>query len=383
MDLLTRADLDRLSSRDEGGEHVSLFMPTHRFGEGVQADQLQWKNMLTGVQSALEERGRRRPDIEALLAPAWTLERDTLSWQYMSDGLAMFLRPGHEQTFRVPIDVPTVTTVGDRFVVGPLLRVLTGDEHFLLLALSQRRVRLLEGSRHRVEEVALGEIPSSLRDVVEPPEPRSDTMAFPTGGRGGPAVFYGHGAADDDIKRDEVERFLRLVADGLQGILAGVDLPTVLVGLDLLVSIYRDVNDHAGVMDEAVVSNPDQLSAEELHAAAWPVVARRLRADKQRLVGRFEELHGTGRASADPAEIETAAAQGRVETLFLTADPSCWKPATTESPNVVQLGDDETFAHCEKLDRAAVDTLSHGGQVYAISESVVPGGGDVAAVFRY
>src|SRR5665811_2450745 len=78
---------------------------------------------------------------------------------------------------------------------GPLLRLLSGDEHFLLLALSQRRVRLLEGSRDRVEELELGEVPSSLLGVTEPAEPRSHTMARPlsAAGRGGPAVFYGYG----------------------------------------------------------------------------------------------------------------------------------------------------------------------------------------------
>jgi len=385
MDLLTRTNLDLLSRRDQDGEHVSLFMPTHRFGSGTEADPIQWKNIVTGMQSVLIERGMRQSDIDDLLAPAWSLQRDTPAWQYMSDGLAMFLRPGQEQTFRVPVDVPAVATVGAQFVVGPLLRILTGDEHFLLLAVSQRRLRLLEGSRHRVEEVVLRDVPAGLRDVVAPPEARSNTMAHSTtpAGRGGPAVFYGHRVADEHYKTNEIERFLRHVADGLEGYLAGQDLPMVLVGLDRLVSIYRDVSRYPHIVDDAVSTNPDQLSAEELHAAAWPVVAQRLRADKQRTVERFEELHGTGRASTDPVKIEKAAGEGRVDTLLLAGGPLCWEQAATESPAVVQLGADDAFAHCELVDRAAADTLSRGGHIYAFSETPVPGGGDVAAVFRY
>jgi hypothetical protein len=384
MDLLTKSDLERLSGRDDDGEHVSLFIPTHRFGSGVEADRIRWKNLVSGVESVLAERGMRRPDFEELLAPARELEQDALAWQYLSDGLAMFLRPGQdEQTYRVPVTVPEVATVGDRFVVGPLLRILKGDEHFLLLALSQRKLRLLEGSRDRVEEVVLPEVPSSLRDVVEPPDPRSDTMAYPTSGRGGPAIFYGHGAADDEFKRDEVERFMRQVADGLEGYLSGLDLPMVLVGLDQLVSIYRDVNTYQHVLEDAVIQNPDELSTEALHAAAWPVVEERLREEKQRIVDRFEELHGTGTASADPAKIGEAAAHGRVETLLVSAEPSCWEPTTTGTPTIHQLGSGDAFARCEVLDRSAVDTLSQGGTVWAVTGSPVPGGGAAAAVFRY
>lgn len=254
MDLLTRVDLQELARRERDVVHVSLFMLTHRFGDGVEADQIRWKNTLTAVESVLVDGGMRRPDVDDLLAPARALERDRIRWQYMSDGLAMFLRPGQERTFRVPVDVPEVTTIGGRFVVGPLLRILTGDTHFLLLAVSQRRLRLLEGSRHRVEQVMLPDVPTGLREVVAPPEPRSDTMAFATSpaGRGGPAVFYGHGADDKDFKRDEVERFLRQVAGGLDSYLAGEDLPQVLIGLDPLVAMYRDISNYRHIMDDAV-----------------------------------------------------------------------------------------------------------------------------------
>lgn len=55
----------------------------------------------------------------------------------------------------------------------------------------------------RVEELELADVPTSLQDVIEPPDSRSDTMAFPvsSGPRASAAVFYGHGAADDDVKK--------------------------------------------------------------------------------------------------------------------------------------------------------------------------------------
>ncbi len=383
MDLLTRTELESLAQPGPDGVYVSLFLPTHRVGEGIEADRLRWKNLVAGVDSILR-RDRRAPEVDALLAPAHELLEDPMAWRYMSDGLVMFLRPDGNRTYRVAAPMPELATVGDRPVLGPTLRLLSGDERFLVLALSQRDVRLLEGSRSTVDPVPLNGFPTSLGDAVEPAEPRSDTMARPAGtaGRGGPAVFYGHGAGDRHLKKDEVVRFLRAVAGGLHDVLAAETAPMVLVGLDQLVGPYREVNTYHHVLDEAVEHNPDQLEPVQLHDLAWPLVEQRLRAERGREIDRFHALVGAGRASGILPDVVEAAAQGRVETLFVRTDPWCWEQAADGEPAVVALGADERFAGCEQVDTAAVATLAARGQVYATSETVVPGS-EVAAIFRY
>ena len=127
MDLFATADLEALAAPGETGTHVSLFMPTHRSGSELEADPLRWKNLVRGVTSVLAARGERKPDIDALLAPAWELHADSSAWEHMSDGLAVFLRPGWTRVYRVPVDVPEIAGVGDHFVVGPLLRALRTD----------------------------------------------------------------------------------------------------------------------------------------------------------------------------------------------------------------------------------------------------------------
>lgn len=384
MDLLTMADVDQLAERELTGPHVSMFIPTHTYGAETQMDQIRWKNLVNQVEHTLSDRGMSADEIAELLQPAHQLRDDPFAWQYMSDGLAMFLRPGWHRMFRVPAGVPEVATVGDRFVVGPLLRIVTGDGHFLVLAVSQQRVRLLEGSLQRVEELQMADVPTALADVIEAPEPRSNTMTFPvsSGGSGGSAVFYGHGAADGNFKQNQVRSFLRQVADGLNVYLTGQDLPMVLVGLDEALSLYREVNSYPHVLDDEVRHNPDELSAEELHAAAWPLVEKTLSADRVAAVEKFGNQHGTGLAIDQPERIEEAAGHGRVDTLFLATEPWCWEHIG-QGTSVVELGRDESFAHCELLDLVAIETLRGRGRVYAIPASDVPGSGDVAAILRY
>lgn len=383
MDIVTKADLTLLARREQPGAHLSLFLPTHRLGSEDRSDPLRWKNLLTTIEAALAEQGMRRPDIIELLEPAWEFHRDTLGWQYMSDGLAMFLRPGWHRTYRVPVDLPELATVGRRFVTGPLMRVLTHDRHFLLLALSQRDVRLFEGSLQHVEELELRDVPRDLRDIIEEPEPRSDAMARPlAGGRGGRAVFYGYGAADGDFKKEEVATFLRQVADGLAEYLSGESLPMLLVGLTEMLAAYRAVNSYPHLLDEEVRTNPDGMSAEQLHDAAWPVIEGILDAQRERALDRLGELHAAGQAAEEPERIAEAAAQGRVESLFVAAEPWCWEEVSRLGP-VVGLGAEESFTSCELLDRALTDTLTHGGRVYAVPATEVVDGHRAAAALRY
>ncbi len=384
MDLLTHSQIESLAEIGHGDVQISLFMPTHRFGGGVEVDRLRWKNLVAGVETRLLEQ-MRRPDVEALLAPARQLQDDAMAWQHMSDGLAMFLRPGWERSFRVPAPMPELATIGDRLVIGPMLRLASGDEHFLLLALSQREIRLMEGGRTGVENIELGEIPTSLADVVEAPEPRSDSMARPAAaaGRGGPAVFYGHTSAGEDVKYEAVMRFLRQVSSGLHDVLAGRTEPLILVGLERLVNNYREINSYGHLLGDAVEHNPDHLSAEELHKLAWPLIEADLRRHRTEVIERFHELGGTGRASDDLNEISEAAATGRVETLLVGSDPWCWEAVAVDSGRpIVQLGADERYADCERIDAAAIATLHNSGRVYATSQDLSPNSG-VAAIYRY
>ena len=382
MDLLNRTDIQALASSEADETHLSLFIPTHRAGPEIQGDQVQWKNLVNQVETKLLEE-LRRPDVEALLEPARDLLNDSPQWQHMGDGLAMFLRPGWHQTYRIPARLPVLGAIGDHFVTGPLMRLLS-DEHFFLLAISQSKVRLMEGSRHTVEQVQLGDIPTAVADVLEEPDPEGGGLNIPMGSRrGGPAVFYGHGATAEDVRRDDLVFFLRQVSTGLDEILGGQSAPLVLVGLEKNIDAYRGVNNYRNTLSEAVRHNPDELSAAELHDLAWPLVEARLQAERDDVVAKAQQLQGSGRSSTDLSMIRDAAQQGRVETLLMRSDPDCWEEATGEAgDSVVRLGGDDRFAVCEQVDASAADTLANGGLVYATSREVVPDS-PVMAVLRY
>lgn len=394
MDILDRQDLKRLSQHEDGW-HVSIYMPTHRASDQIQQDPIRLKNLLTQAEEALVERGLRRPEAEALLQPARDLFPDQLFWQNQGDGLALFASGEAFHTFRLPFDFEEKVVVTRRFHLKPLLRLLSGGGRFFVLALSQDRVRLLQGTRYAVGKVDLERVPQSLAEALrlDDPEQRLQwhTTTGPPKGRGGAptagtgadrrAAFHGSGAPAEDQK-DRILRYFHQVDAGMQDLLADLRIPLVLAGVDYLLPIYRQANTYRYIVEEEIEGNPDDVDARKLHQAAWQLVRPRFEQERQEAAGLYRQLEDGKRASSDLEEVLPAAHYGKVETLFVALGQERWGTFDPEVNRLVLDEEDAVFRE-DLLDLAAVQTLLHGGTIYAVEPEQVPGGGPLAALFRY
>lgn len=377
MDLITRTELEELAGA-EGGVRVTLYQPTHRAGREIEGDRLHLKNQLTAVEAALAEEGHGRTEVQRFTAPAWALLEDTAAWQEMADGLALFLTRDGLRSYRLATRLPALTTIGERFVLSPLMPLLN-DESYLVLTVSQRQVRVLEGNRLTVRELDLEGVPASFHDVYAEDEvPRADKAPrpAPSGSAGSGAVYYGSGVFDN-VHQKEVVEFFREVADGVHAALNDRHEPMVLVGLTEWMSSFRSVNRYPHLADEDVERNPDDLTARDLHEATWPVIDRRLQAREQSALERFGQQRARGAAVETASEALEAAEQGRVDTLLLDLE-GCW--ADGNGGEVVRLGGDTPHV-CERLDEAASATLRFGGQVLVCGE--LPERLRVGAILRF
>jgi hypothetical protein len=180
-----------------------------------------------------------------------------------------------------------------------------------------------------------------------------------------------------------VHRFFQLLAEGLEKVwhLHAPPLPLVLAGVEWEQAIFRSVSRHPRIVEAGIEGNPEGLAIGELHEKAWALVEPVLHEDARRAAAAFEDLAGTPRASRDLEEVVLAAADGRVDVIFVDASVQRWgrfDPAarTLEVHPSRQQGDEDL------VDRAATETVFHGGRVYAAGNGVMAMG-PLAAVFRY
>jgi hypothetical protein len=86
--------------------------------------------------------------------------------QRQNQGLALFLAPHIFREYRVPVALDEWVVVTHRFHIKPLLPLLSGNGHFFVLALSQKEVRLLQGTRYSISEVELQGVPQGITEAL-------------------------------------------------------------------------------------------------------------------------------------------------------------------------------------------------------------------------
>jgi hypothetical protein len=364
------------------GPHVSLFMPVQPGSPPPHPDPIRLKNLLREAEQRLGALGQRAPDVARLLEPARALVEDAGFWAQPGEGLAVFLSSARSHVRRLPLAVDELVVVGERFHVKPLLRLLSGDGRFSVLALSQHGVRLLHGTRDAVAEVPLDGLPGSVAEALLYDQPERNLQAHAgtpgVGGRG--AIFHGHGQGEERAKED-IFQYFRLVDGRVAAALRERSGPLVLAGVDYLLPIYRRANTYRGLAREGIEGNPQGLADEALHARAWQIVRGHFEKAEEDAIGRYHALAGTGRTAADLAGVLMAAHSGRVDTLFVT-ETQRWGRFNVADGSV-RVHDEPKPGDEDLLDLAAMRVLQNGGTVYVRPPDRMPDDGPAAAILRY
>ncbi len=191
------------------------------------------------------------------------------------------------------------------------------------------------------------------------------------------------GGGEKDDRKQEVVRFFQELDRAIHDHLHNKTVPLVLAGVDYLMPIYREVSGHQNLLPEGISGNPDLASSVDLHEKAWEIVRPMIISDREKAAERFQDLVGTGKASAQLDEVVTAAFDGRIDTLFVAETDERWGQFDPANREVRHFDEPRNGAE-DLLDFAAVRTFMNGGTVYALEGDRLPeAAGSVAAIFRY
>ncbi len=383
MDAITMTELKTFLV-EYSGWHVSLFMPTHRVGRETEQDPIRFKNLLREAEDRLLATGLRSPDVREILKPAQRLLQESGFWRNQSHGLAVFFTPEAFHYYRLPLPFEELVVISNRFHLKPLLPFFASDGHFYILALSQNQIRLLEGTRHTVDEIDLESMPQSMAETLQiecfdkQTQFHTGTSSAHTGDRAG--MFHGHDPSDEDKSR--ILRWFHKIDDELPNFIVGRQSPIVLAGVEYLFPLYKEVNSYPHLVEEGIPGSPEELRPEELHAQAWPLVQPFFMQAQEQAAAQYRQLSGTVQTTTDVKETVMAAHHGRVDVLFVALGIQVWG-AIDLSTNTVHEHEDHEPGDEDLLDLAAIQTILNGGIVYAVEPEQVPDHAPLAAVFRY
>jgi hypothetical protein len=361
---------------------LSLYLPTERVGPEGKKNSLRFKSLKRRAEKEILGRGLRKRETAELLAPLEELLEDTRFWQNQSEGLVVFRSSDLFRFFRLPLRFKETLVVADRFHLKPLFPLFGEEGRFYILALGQKKVRLLRADRQNLEEVPLKGVPPSLDEALKYDAPERQlqfhTRTPPAMGRRS-AMFHGHGGGVDESKED-LRRFCQMVERGVKKILRGEKAPLVIAGVESLLALYREVNSYRNLLEPSVPGNPKQSTDSRMHRQASKIVQPFFRKAREEAAARYRQQMGTGLASKDIREVIPAAVHGQVEALFVPVGVQLWGTFDPRS-NSLRLKK-ENHGSGDLLDFAAVHTFLNGGTVYAVEPPDLPDE-PLAAVFRY
>lgn len=337
---------------------------------------------LANAQQQINRLDLSQTERDAFLNPVRELiESDTR--QGNPEPTAVFRSPTEVWHFRLPYRVSDSVTLGDRFEVRPLVKVLTEEQEFYILALSQKHCRLIHCTLADSEEVPLpSSIPTNLLNFnqTDQPDHRLENRSH-AGHKGkatnqGMIIAFGTGS-DADQKDQYLRNFYNALDKELQSFLREKQLPLVIAGVDYEISMYHSVSEYPALVLGGVQGAADSLRGGELHERALEILKTYNETRADRALAAFEK----GPADRIPRtlpEIVPAAFDGRVLYLFVAEgyrapgrfDESTRK--TTEAPN----GDD-------LVDTAILQTIARGGDVFMLPPEKMPGSHHIAALLRF
>ncbi len=384
MDILTKSDFRRLL---EGRARVciSIFMPTHTASTETLEDPLRLKNLLHQAEELLIQRGLRHSEAVRILKPAIGLVDDGLFWRNQSHGLAIFASPTMFRYFRLPLVFGELLVVAENFHIRPLLPLLGGDGSFYLLAISQKKVRLFQGTQYGISEVDLKGVPKSLAEALQYDEPERDVqfhISVPGGQTGrGAAMYHGHADAEAEIK-ENIREYFHKIDKGLHRFLAGETAPSILAGVEFLHPIYKAANNYPHLIEDGVAGNPDKLTPAQLHELSRQIAGNHFRQLQEEAIAGFRETQGLKPTLTELKDVIPASRRGQIETLMIASGNQEWGRFDEDSDRVETHSAREP-GDVDLLDVAATQTILHGGEVYEVEPEKMPCKPPLAAILRY
>jgi hypothetical protein len=283
--------------------------------------------------------------------------------------------------YPLPFSVDELLVVAQSYYVKPVLPLFTNNGHYYILALSLNEVRLFEGTRYGVGQMALPDgIPTNMAEALRLDGPQK-SLQMHSGGESG--MFHGQGPGDEEEKI-WVEQYLNLVDTSLKEIFREQNAPLILAGVEYLLPMYHKVSEYQNIMEEGIIGSPDRLRPEELQEQAWRIVETYFQQETKRTVEQYQQLADTDKATDNVEEIVAAAFNGRVDKLILSVENQIWGVFNPKDGKVIRSSKGQSKKYnLALLDFTAMNTLQNGGTVCALSQDEMPTASPIAAVFRY
>lgn len=354
------------------GPCITISLPAFHQGAQALSYAIQLKAALRVSQHELIKRCPPQ-EVETLMTPIREMAEDP---EMLAGGgdVVIFRSPTLCRRFRLPGPIRGRTVVARYFHLLPFLDQLCVDREFYILAISQKKPRLLHYADRECQEVPLpAALPHNVEEAGAFDAPdhmlRNHSGAERSFGSMS-GVSFGTGS-EREKDHERLHHFFRLLDQGLSGFLKGQ--PLLLSGVGYEVSIYRRAATYPHLLETNLEGDLHILSLKEIACRAYESARDRSRRQAGKQLNQLREMAGTARISSDIRQVVKAGEEGRVAKLIFAEQAEFG--ATLEAL--------ESDSPEDLLNAAAVLSIRSGAEVFMLPAAMMAAEGPVAAIFRF
>jgi hypothetical protein len=383
------ADILKELAEPTGFPRVSIYIPTHVGGPGIQQNPIRLSNAVKDAANQLDAAGLKSGDIEGLLAEVNAKTVEAPFWRNQGRGLAAFVDETETRWVKLPETPPELTVVAERYHVRPLIQALRDENWCYLLAVTRDEASFYNVRKGEIIKVNVEGMPAGLDEIRQRTDFEPD-LGFhhrdrgkQVGGADRPK-FDALGESPDDYEDVLLEQYVKRVAKGIDHHLARASAPLVLAAKPRELGRLRQELGYRNIAQEDIQKDPQALGEGGLHRATWEIAEPLLEQRRDTALKNLRARLATGVApgSDNPEELLRAAGEGKVEAVFLDPDRTMWGRWDEERQRM-ERSDEAGPGNEDLLNLLAVKTLGQGGEVFSLPEDLRQRTGPASGIFRY
>lgn len=309
-DKLTGENLLALQ-KERGKICVSIVVPTHRLSPERRADKLELERAIAEARMMLQIK-YTESQIEPLLKAMDELYQ-SVDFTHNDDGLGFYVSPDVKLAVWYPVLVEKKVMVGDNFEVRDLLYKMNYAKPYFALLLTEKRVRLFEGSWNELTEIKDKNFPKPYEEEYSYNPPSQSTSYA------GYAHVKGFEKDKSEMEETRFKSFFRH-ADELLGHYLLNDTPLILLGPGKELAWFNDISAHNKNVISKIAGSYDHSRIKDLADIAWPAMQLYLKTTVEQAVNDFREKIGAHLAVSGIQEVWQAVKEGRGLKLLVEKD---------------------------------------------------------------
>ncbi len=385
MAIVDKNSLDSIQ-KVKGDFCVSIYMPTSKTATEWNLNATRLKNLIQKTEDYLKRLNCSTDMLNALTAPVRELQENSKFLQEMQNGIALFSGPGYFSYFLLPVEPEERLVVSDEFHLIPLLFQESYNRDYYLLAFSKHDISFYKADRFSLEKTAIPDAPDNIETFLRFDE-EEEQLQFHTGTHQQrekrSAVYHGQGTGTDKgQEKEKTSRYIHSLEKAVSKLLNGKTAPLVLYTVEYLQGIYRKENSYENLVHKGIHGNPEHASVKDLLHEGWCIMENIVMGEISDSIQSFENEQEHNKVLGKIDTILTAAIEGRVHTLYASADDAEWGEFKEDTGKIIHHNKPEPGAK-ELLDAAARSTLKHGGNVLVLKKDQMPSQEKIAAILRY